>query len=122
MHCMRVNEKELYLNVGIKLRSARNELGVTQRDVADALGLEQHSVCNIEAGKQRIRLDQLYSICILLKLDPLKILPEIDQIMTKPTKHRVLIGGEFVNLTIKEAMESVRKLDKLLGKKREEES
>jgi transcriptional regulator with XRE-family HTH domain len=118
---MRIDADGLYLYVGIELRKARKALGPTQRDVADAVGLKQHSICNIEYGKQRISLDQLYDICAFLNADPQKILPTKAQVTTSPTKHRIPIGGELVDLTIKEAEDSVRKLDNLLGKKREQE-
>jgi transcriptional regulator with XRE-family HTH domain len=118
---MRIDADELHLHIGIELRKARKALGATQRDVADAVGLKQHSISNIEAGKQRISLDQLYDICRFLNLDPQKVLPTKAQVTTSPTKHQISIGGKLVDLTIKEAEDSARKLDRLLGKKRKRE-
>ena len=118
---MKNEEKALYLYVGIRLRRKRQDLGASQRDVADAVGLKQNSISNIEAGKQRFLLDQLFGMCRFLKLEPRSILPTTKQLTTNPPKHIVPIGGDLVELTIKEADESVRKLDRLLGKKRKQE-
>jgi transcriptional regulator with XRE-family HTH domain len=114
---MKIAEDDLYLYVGVKLRKARTALGATQRDVGDAVGLSQHSISNIEAGRQRIRLDELYDICMYLKLDPLETLPTKAEVTTSPTEHKVLIGKNLVSLTKKEAERSVRKLNRLIGKK-----
>lgn len=114
---MKIDEDGLYLYVGIELRKARNALGATQRDVGDAMGLSQNSISNIEAGRQRIRLDELYGICMYLELDPREILPTKAEVTTSPTEHKVPIGKKLIRLTKKEAEKSVRKLDRLLGKK-----
>lgn len=52
--------------VGQRLRSARETLGLTQEDVAGALGIQRTSVIAIEAGKRNVtaleirRLGRLY--------------------------------------------------------------
>jgi DNA-binding XRE family transcriptional regulator len=118
MSLMKIDEKALRLHVGIQFRMARIALGATQRDVADAVGLKQHSISYIETGKQSISLDQWYGICMFLNLDPKEALPKIDDLTTDPPKHRLSIGGNLVELTNKEVDESVRKLNEKLGKKR----
>lgn len=118
----RIDDEGLYLYVGIELRKARKAFGATQREVADAVGLPQNSISNIENGKQTVSLSQLYAICAYFNLDPREILPTKAQVTTSPKKHKVPIGGEIVELTIKEAEDSVRKLGRLLGKKRKKES
>jgi|ERR1043165_17694 transcriptional regulator with XRE-family HTH domain len=119
---MRIDSEGLYLYVGIELRKARNALGATQRDVADAAGLKQHSVSKIEAGKQSLSLDRLYDICAYLNLDPRQVLPPIAHVTTSPAKREIFVGGTKVNLTLQDAEKSVKKLNELLGKKRKQGS
>ena len=60
---MEANEQQA---VGQRLRSARETLGLTQEDVADALGIQRTSVIAMEAGKRGVgalelrRLARLY--------------------------------------------------------------
>jgi transcriptional regulator with XRE-family HTH domain len=118
----RIDDDGLYLYVGVELRKARKVFGATQREVADAVGLPQNSISNIENGKQSVTLSQLYAICAYLNSDPHEILPPKSQVTTNPKKHKVPIGGDIVEITLKEAEESVRKLGRLLGKRRKKES
>jgi predicted transcriptional regulator len=118
---MLMDEDELYLHVGVELRKKREALGLSQKIIADALDLFPSSISHIEAGEQRIRLDTLYKICMLLKLEPRKILPKIVNV-TNPPKFTMSIGGQLVSITRKEAKKSLRKLEGRLGKNSERES
>ena len=51
--------RDLYAAIGTRLRTAREQRGVTQADLANALGLTRASVTNIEAGNQRIQVHTL---------------------------------------------------------------
>lgn len=58
--------KREQIEVGQRLRSARETLGLTQEDVASALGIPRTSVISMEAGKRNVtalelrRLARLY--------------------------------------------------------------
>lgn len=48
------------MNIGIRLRAARERASLTQQQLADALGLEhRQSVASIEAGERRLSADEL---------------------------------------------------------------
>jgi transcriptional regulator with XRE-family HTH domain len=49
----------VYRQFGSKLESLRSTLGITQEEVAKRVGLKRTSVVNIEAGKQRVLLDDV---------------------------------------------------------------
>ena len=72
---MDLNEQQ---TVGQRLRSARETLGLTQEDVAGALGIQRTSVIALEAGKRNVsalelrRLARLYrrSVAWILGEEP----------------------------------------------------
>lgn len=114
---MKVKLKALYAHVAAELKAARRREALTQRDVADTVRLRPHSISTIEAGKQSLKLHQLYEMCVLLKLDPRSILPSVEEVTTKPKKYPVTVGDKIVYVTRPEAGDSIIKLDRLLGKK-----
>jgi transcriptional regulator with XRE-family HTH domain len=60
---------ELYITIGQLIRRRRENRGLPQQKVADEIGLSRASVTNIEAGRQRIFLDQLVAICRVLEIE-----------------------------------------------------
>ncbi len=70
--------KSEQVEVGQRLRSARETLGLTQEDVASALGIPRTSVISMEAGKRKVtalelrRLARLYrrSVAWILGEEP----------------------------------------------------
>lgn len=63
----------LYQRLGYALRDQRLKLWYSQADVAKKVGLTRTSVVNIEAGRQRIRLDQVEDFARALRLRPIQI-------------------------------------------------
>lgn len=53
----------IYQAVGAKIRMVRDALGIDQGEIAKRCGMSRPSIANIEAGRQRIMLDQLETIC-----------------------------------------------------------
>jgi transcriptional regulator with XRE-family HTH domain len=64
---MDVSEKELYRRLGRAVAERRAELGLTQGQIAAQLGLSRASVANLENGRQRIMVHQLYALANALK-------------------------------------------------------
>ncbi|GLQ48388.1 hypothetical protein GCM10007862_34390 [Dyella lipolytica] len=58
-----MENKEYYELLGSKLREGREAAGLTQDQLAKAVGLSRTSVTNIERGRQRLMLDQFESLC-----------------------------------------------------------
>lgn len=52
------------------LAAMRKEAGLSQRELADALGREQNYVGRIETRQRRVDLVELIQICRACKLDP----------------------------------------------------
>ncbi|MGE3745710.1 MAG: helix-turn-helix transcriptional regulator [Sphingomonadaceae bacterium] len=68
---------DLYVAFGRKLASARKRASLTQSEVAQSVGLSRASIANIEAGKQRVFLDQIFDLASALSAKNLtELLPE----------------------------------------------
>jgi transcriptional regulator with XRE-family HTH domain len=65
-----------YSEFGVKLKRAREQAGLTQKQLADRAELPRTSITNIEAGNQRIALHQLVLFADALGTAPLKLLPD----------------------------------------------
>lgn len=75
--------QRLYVRFGQQLRERRTDAGMTQQELADALGVSRPSVSNIEAGRQHIQLDVLYRLAAVLDLEVHRLLPDI-QVADQP--------------------------------------
>ena len=62
-----------YMRFGEAVRYARLALGLTQRELADRLGYARSSITNIEVGRQRILLDDVFSFAKALEIKPQKL-------------------------------------------------
>lgn len=71
-----MTEADLYSKLGELVRAHRERLGRTQLAVAEATGLSRASIANIEKGRQRILLHQLYALAAALELKPTTLLPQ----------------------------------------------
>lgn len=56
------DQKELYIELGNRIRIARERKGVSQSIFASMLGLSRSSIVNIEKGRQRPSVHLLYEI------------------------------------------------------------
>lgn len=53
------------------MAARRSALGLTQSEVAAVIGVSRASVANIEAGRQKLYVHQLYTIARALRFDDL---------------------------------------------------
>jgi transcriptional regulator with XRE-family HTH domain len=67
---------DFYAEVGKRIRSARSRKGVTQAELAAAVGVTRSSVTNIEAGRQRIHLHMLARIGDVLGAKFVELVPD----------------------------------------------
>ncbi len=58
------------MNIGKKIRSKREDMDLSQRDMANLIPMNQSNYSKIERGVQEPNLEQLRRICQILKLDP----------------------------------------------------
>ena len=58
------------MNIGEKIRNAREDLDLSQRDMASLIPMNQSNYSKIERDVQEPNLEQLRRICQILNLDP----------------------------------------------------
>ena len=58
------------MNVGEKIRNAREDMDLSQRDMANLIPMNQSNYSKIERDVQEPNLEQLRRICQILNLDP----------------------------------------------------
>jgi len=69
---------EIYKALGRRVASLRRTLGLTQMALADRLSVSRASVASIEAGRQKVGLDQAYALAGALELAKLSDLISMD--------------------------------------------
>ena len=55
---------------GKVLHALRKQKGMTQKDLAEQIGIQQHSISQHENGKRRINLAKFLNYCLVLEVDP----------------------------------------------------
>ena len=50
------------------IKNRRKDKGISQKDLAKALGISRHSYMRLESADEKINLDQLKTICRILDL------------------------------------------------------
>lgn len=73
---MMLTEKDLYREIGRRIRAAREERMMTQEALGLAVSLTRTSITNIESGRQRISVHTLWRVAEALQVDPRNLLPE----------------------------------------------
>ena len=58
------------MNIGDKIRNAREDLDLLQNDMAKLIPMNQSNYSKIERGIQEPNMSQLRRICQILRLDP----------------------------------------------------
>ena len=58
------------MDFGTKIRNAREDMDLSQRDMARLIPMNQSNYSKIERGVQEPSIEQLRKICQLLHLDP----------------------------------------------------
>ena len=79
-----MNQTRLYQIVGERVKQHRTEAGMTQAQLAKAIGVSRVSVTNIEGGNQRLSLHVLYEVAERLQAPPHDLIPTLEEIGEKP--------------------------------------
>ena len=61
---------DVKLEIGRRLRLARENAGLTQGHVAEQLGLHRPAVSEMEAGRRRVSAEELRELCSLYDVSP----------------------------------------------------
>ncbi|MBO5946236.1 MAG: helix-turn-helix transcriptional regulator [Clostridia bacterium] len=62
------------MNIGEKIRNAREDMDLSQREMADLIPMNQSNYSKIERDIQEPNLEQLRKICQILNINPLYLL------------------------------------------------
>lgn len=93
------------------IQELRVERRITQKKIADALGVTTSAYNKIENGSTQLPLDKLYIICTELKTFPSTVLDQAEKIATVMT-HR---GWQFSHRCDKDDLEEAMKTNKDFG-------
>lgn len=80
---------ELYAEFGRIVRHRRAELGMSQAEVAERIELTRASISNLEAGRQRPQLHQVYVLARILETTVNDLLPP-DSVDMDESRHNHL--------------------------------
>jgi transcriptional regulator with XRE-family HTH domain len=88
---MRPSRNALLLQaLGTALKERRNELGLTQEDVAGVAELDRPFITMIEAAKKQPTVSVLWRLAVALQLSPADFVDRVDQryssYLAKPVK------------------------------------
>lgn len=104
-----MDEKDLYRELGRAIKSRRKHLEVTQESVAKSAGISRASLANIEVGRQKVLVHQLYYLADALKLDsPGRLLP-VGRIEPKQVVSDLAISEVDLNLLQRAQIERIYK-------------
>lgn len=81
--------RRVQLAFGGLLKQAREDSKprLSQAEVAEALGISRTSVSNIENGRHRVFLDQVYAAARALRVSPVRLLPDEAALSPSPNIH-----------------------------------
>lgn len=68
----------VYTALAEVIRNLRLSAGMTQADAAKALGMSRPSLANIESGRQRVYLEDVWNMASVLKTEPRKLFAMIE--------------------------------------------
>ena len=69
----------LYRRLGSTIKARRRILGLTQHQLAKQLGISRASLANMETGRQRVLVHQLYELAGQLNVSVQELLPEVSE-------------------------------------------
>ena len=62
--------KKNYVDMGLRIKSRRKEMNLTQNELAEMIGVSNNHLSSIENGKETPSLDTLLNICTSLTTKP----------------------------------------------------
>ncbi len=65
----------VYKEIGRNIRTRRRQIDASQDSIAQQLGISRATLANIETGRQRVLVHQLYGIAHALGIKPGDIMP-----------------------------------------------
>jgi transcriptional regulator with XRE-family HTH domain len=72
-----VASSPFYAELGRRVKQRREELHLSQDEVARALGLTRSSIANLERGEQRISAEAFVTLAAILRIDLANLAPNV---------------------------------------------
>ena len=69
--------EDIYKRLGLAIYDRRERRRLTQAELAEIVGLTRSSIANIESGRQRILLHDVYAFCAAFDVTPQTLLKEV---------------------------------------------
>lgn len=73
----------LMIKTGKIVARLREKSGITQDELAQAVGLSRISIFKIEHGQQRIMVEEILMFCAIFKVTPTQLLPPVPKVTMK---------------------------------------
>lgn len=89
---LRYQNKQADAEIGLKIKNQRKNLRVTQKELADAIGVTFQQVQKYESGHSRISMSTFMNICHELKVEPGSFFGGFSLCEGKPEK--VVVNGD----------------------------
>jgi transcriptional regulator with XRE-family HTH domain len=104
-----MDDDSFYRQFGQLVREHRLRMGANQASIAELAGLSRASIANVETGRQRIPLHQLYNLARALQVDPHALLP--------PSASEAIPSEEFeINSSMTLSDSQQREVARVLGR------
>lgn len=68
-----------YPQLGTLVSKRRTERGETQKELAGKIGISRASLANIESGRQRLLVHQLFGLAAALEVQIVELLPRLNK-------------------------------------------
>lgn len=85
----------VYKTIGAMIRGRRRKMELPQQTLAARLGISRATLANIETGRQRVLVHQLYAFAEVLQLKPSDLLPAAGNDGTAADLTQLTIQGEL---------------------------
>lgn len=79
-----ITEVKLYILIGERIKSVREQKGITQQDLAARCDFEKSNLSRIEAGRTNLTIKSLFKISTALDVE-IKDLVDVYQASIEPT-------------------------------------
>lgn len=103
----------LYKRLGASIKARRRALRLTQQQLATQLGISRGSLANVETGRQRVLVHQLYKLAEQLNVGLQELLPESSEADALQTLDDLLFS-ENVTVSQRQQIATLLKDDALV--------
>ena len=103
----------LYKRLGASIKARRRALRLTQQQLATQLGISRASLANVETGRQRVLVHQLYALADQLNVGVQDLLPESSEADALQTLDDLLFS-ENVTVSQRQQIATLLKDDALV--------